>query len=409
MQHSLRCRGPKKKVIPQRQTVRAPVGYPRDSALNNIRALSLKPPLWLVERAAIGAAAAGAAYVLGSGQKKSNGKMFTPASQRKTSRSRDKKVERPRKKSKPRSVSKAPAIGNALVARGNKKVPVVTYTRPNRPPKKTTRTRLNELEKLLPKKALKTYKVLDTDQSTSSVNNSGYAEYNCFIVADYKAVLDNVTVYDRSNANATKTVDFTLNAVAGATFKLNCYHKLTTCNNDLVPIDVRFYLFECNEFTDLGPTDWLNAIDGTVGAATWSSAPNMYPTDVTKACRGPQKWRIIDVMKKRLQPGDEAVVKTAKTVEYNPQVANQAITNTYQKGDRVWMVRQIGTLAHDVTTKSNIGLSSSRLDNMAERVIHFKYEHETPLINFDVTATLDTFPVGQEKGGPNAVDLTPNP
>lgn len=300
---------------------------------------------------------------------------------------------------------KPKAKGKALVARGNKQSTVNSFKGSARRGKSTVLNRVKELEKLQPKKAVKIYKRLDTVRHINNVNVCNYNQVNAYTLSDYVQVLDSVMVFDRATGDRDKLINLVTNDNNAALYEMACYHKLVMCNNERLPCDMRAYLFECNEYTGQGPVVWLNLIDGTVGANSWSSAPNMYPTDVLRATKGHQKWKIVETLHHRLQPGDEVTIKTAGNIKYNPQVATQS-QGSYQKGDRVWLIRQVGTICHDATTATAVGLSETALDMLGERVIKYTYDHETPYISLDQEATLDAMPEGSVKAGPNAVDLS---
>lgn len=215
-------------------------------------------------------------------------------------------------------------------------------------------------------------------QLQSSINGCAYRDVNLITKESFIDTINQLPTTDHAIPAGGNQLDMTL-IPNPAPLEIKSWCEVVIKNNYLYPVDVDCYIIKPRVDTNntvltclsTGMTQLANP------AITVYTDINYYPTDskmftdhykILKACPT-----------RRLSAGDEIVESYAEviTFDYKDKINNDL--SHRKKYDRYLLVRIQGTVCHDQTDNSFIGISSAKVDMILRRKFTVKYPNDVPI------------------------------
>lgn len=183
-------------------------------------------------------------------------------------------------------------------------------------------------------------------------------------------------------------------------------------NNNLVNVRLDFYEWVCVDDTSLDIATLMNSgiTQATNGAYSGMSTNALvYPTKVRKYVE--ERWHLVKQGSVTLKPGETTFYKMhfqcKKTYDSRFYELN-ANGMTYCHGlSRFLQVRACGTLGHDTTDKTKVGLLKGSVDWREVQSIYLKIGQGIERHQFKITALKDTITVGQQVQSEEPAEMNP--
>lgn len=205
-----------------------------------------------------------------------------------------------------------------------------------------------------------------------------------------QGAIDSLRFYD-ATTNALLTKDIETNTYHQEILINSLYCKLHLRNNYFVPVTVDVYLLSPKVDTSTDPeTSFSNGItDQAVGTVS-TSDPLIYPTDSKEFM---DTWKILYHKRQKIDiQKDVYHYYSMKNIMYDPAYYDSH-SGTYQKRcrTRVWLVRCVGTLAHDVTVGTEQGLDRGGVDYEIKTIYKINYDAGVKLNDISLNTNYDSF------------------
>lgn len=293
----------------------------------------------------------------------------------------------------PRNRRPKQQAGFVNLARSN--VVVGKKKRKGRAKSRTLKKRVAALERYGPKLANHDYRRMDVNYVANSVNSCAYRIMSCYNASIRQAAIDDLPYIDRGATPALDSLDLTnLGVKADISFR-DIYIKLTVRNNNSIASRVDVYLCRAKMDSSFTPITALTTADAKYGITNADTNVMTFPSDfdIFKT-----HFKIVKHVKHVLQAGDELIqTYSQKSDKYDPEYVDD-VSETYIKGDLIWLIRIQGILSHDVTTEENVGLSDGQVDLLNTMKMKVRYPSDAPFKKIETNVNLDTLTDAQAAG-----------
>lgn len=272
---------------------------------------------------------------------------------------------------------------------------------------KTVKKQIKELKRLTESDTgTLTYRSIHSGSTTfSNANQQSMTPILGSSISKIETALAQLRYYDTStNPPTLVTRDATAGTFQKEFLIQNTVTTLRLRNNGHTPCNVKVYLCAPKRDTNILPTTAI-----TSGLTDMCNVSNTdvctYPTDSPLFN---DLWKIVKSKSYKLKSGHTAeCTHTEKAFQYDPSMVDEH-NLTYQKqyGGHVWLVVHQGTIAHDSTTNSDIGIGPSKLDYVIRTKYLIKYSAGADIKYLYCDSTdLDTMAVQPTTGVLNVPDV----
>lgn len=297
--------------------------------------------------------------------------------------------------------------GKKRVARGNETRTTTRRKKRRTGKKKNLVARVRKLE-MKDHTAIHDRRKLGRAQLSCNSGQSAYFTTELFGRANFEAAIDNLQYLNR---DSTLTDDIGLKtqlSAFSAGVPIDCYCNVKVANNFGIPVNADLYYVQCTTYTQDTATLAMTEGQSEVGLASAITDYMIYPTDIPAFRR---TYKILKHQKVFLRGGDIAEMSYSKKVKYNKQAQDSArfsATNGtlgHNKGDIHFLLRISGTVAHDATTHTNVGIGDGTVDII--EYSKFKVYHPSDR-NYRIIEHSNFIPALTDPAtvGPNVVEVT---
>lgn len=209
------------------------------------------------------------------------------------------------------------------------------------------------------------------DPYTSAINKVSYVNMHLPLASTFYARMKYQTIRDDGlgvDELAERDVNATVGAYQGKVWKFIDSLKLHIKNNTNAQANMIIYQLKCVESTDVTPTLTLQQSrdahysDSTTDLAITDDF-NCYWSTGGKL--GLRPWKLVKKYEFKLQPGEETRISCKMPpIIFDPAMHTEQGLLGYYEGQTALFSRQVGTLSHDATTASLVGISPTQLDVM---------------------------------------------
>lgn len=234
-------------------------------------------------------------------------------------------------------------------------------------------------------------------QLRAANNQCNYHTGGMITTSVFETFMNDLKYYDFANATpAVVDVDVLQpNAVSiynAFTIKNN-YCKFEIANNNACSVSVRFYDYEYTAHTSYSPLGMMTVQDNFIGITSADTNEQVYPGDFSTILSKYVKLK--STRNFNLAPGDMVNFGISiKDFHYSPEISD-ILSTTYKKGDRVYLMRIEGLLAHGATTDTETGIQSVGVDCRMSRFIDIVYPSTLPYRYYELFNNAAT-PTGGE-------------
>lgn len=297
-----------------------------------------------------------------------------------------KRAKRMRQATKQRKITPAPKV--AMSNGSGQQMPMGKRIK-RRFGKKPLKKRVAALEKKVQTNySDHTFKQETTLQVTSVQNRCGYGEGAFLNPTIIETAIDALPYVNPAAPGTPATFD-TTQLTQPTKLKIHCHAKVIMRNNYLYPVNVRCYVLKPKVDQNTTPQA---AVTGGIGEQASgpgvysTTAPFTYPTD-SKEFR--DTFKVLNSCDIRLQSGDECIVPYNEYIWYDQEFRDNNTDTYLKKFSRMFFIRVVGVVAHDVTTSTNIGIAPTALDCVVHRKLNIRYPSLAPLKTLEVAAGLN--------------------
>lgn len=304
------------------------------------------------------------------------------------------------KRRKTKAAKKAAKGGSVKVTMSNgsgQAKPMKGNMKKGRSGKKSIKKRVASLEKKTRENySDHTFKQTATFRVLAVQNRCGYQDTILISAGGIEQLLAAVPYVNTASVGTPSTYD--ARALTNPTkFKIRIYTMTTMRNNYLYPVNLRCYLLKPKSDTSITPLGAINnGLNEQANPSIYSTTdPYLYPNDSKEF---QDNWTIVHSCEMKLQSGDECYYPYAETVLYDQEYTDDHTSAYLKKYSRHLLVRAVGVVAHDSTTKDNVGIAPAELDCVTYRRYNLKIPGIASLKTNYVTTGLNTMAVAPVVG-----------
>lgn len=215
-----------------------------------------------------------------------------------------------------------------------------------------------------------THKERDRKFLTCNINECAYTDLSPLTVAKMESAISSVPYFEGGTLTNINLTDDTFQRKVN--FK-SISSSITIRNNRITPCEVRVYVYEAKQATNVGPADtYLSGLIDQMDVST-PNHPMMYPSDVKRIS---DDWKQVRCVKKMLNAGQQfSVSHTVKNIMYDTSLTDLH-GNTYQKHIKsfTFLVRCEGVPATQNNNTDLIGSNDSKLSILMDTVKKIEYD-----------------------------------
>lgn len=270
--------------------------------------------------------------------------------------------------------------------------------------KRSLKQRLVALEKSQQKWATHELRHMSGAQLTFGSSVANYVAIGCFNSSHIETAMDNLAYLDRSATPALDTINLLTSGYGAQDIKVkDLYGRMTVRNNNEVDAIVDIYMCQAKSDDSEDPLQVQTSDDANYQAVglTLNAQTDvmLFPTDFSYFKK---MWKIVGHTKGHLRSGDELhLTYTQKERTYDPS-HKDINTESFQRGDTVWLIRAQGVVGHSALVEEDICLTDGSLDYVNYRKHTIKYKSDAAFHKIETVNQLAT-PTDAEAAGP-AVD-----
>lgn len=248
----------------------------------------------------------------------------------------------------------------------------------------------------------------DTGRLDSSMNQCAYVELFMFTKAMCESLLASCGPrYIQQNAAHTAQVysnyptdyDATNREYADTSlvYTKRAYERVNIRNNDLIEIEVQIYEFLCVDDTAVDVLTECDRYHDIRRSGNYDISTDLL-TNISHYASKLDHWKMLKTEKFRLNPGDEKVIYIKPGRGWYHSKTEQLLTHTYVKNiSKSFVLRIVGTLGHDTTSKSLVGRLKCGVDYELQRFLEFRsYDGISKEFECATSQNYDTITVGEQ-------------
>lgn len=223
----------------------------------------------------------------------------------------------------------------------------------------------------------------DTGRLDTAMNQCAYLELPMFTAAEMEALLAGAGPYylQWNSAHTAHTYQAAPNdydatdrvyADTSLVWTKRANQRINIRNNDLIEIEMQIYEYLCVDDTSI---DVMSEMDRHyhIRRNTSANLDTNLLVNISEYNSKLDHWKFVRMDKMRLSPGDEKViyVKPGKGW-YHSKDENVAAGSYVKNITKAFIIRIVGTLGHDTTSKSLVGRLKCGIDYEITRFLEFK-------------------------------------